>query len=187
MLIPAMILIAVLARLATAYGFIDWNLTPLMAVAFTSSAYLSKRYFWLLPVAILVVSDLVVNSHYGMPFLSTWTVVALLCYLIAAFGGKYLANMKSWASLFVGTVSCTTLFYLVSNTYAFFANPAYAQNFAGWVQSLTVGVPGYPPTWMFLRNSLIADLSFTLVFIIVMNVQRAKQGKHVLPIMQSSN
>jgi hypothetical protein len=30
---------------------------------------------------------------------------------------------------------------------------------------LTVGIPGYPPSWTFLRSSLISDLLFTSLFV----------------------
>jgi hypothetical protein len=35
------------------------------------------------------------------------------------------------------------------------------------LQALTTGLPGYPPTWTFFRNSLIGDLLFAAFFIAV--------------------
>jgi len=31
---------------------------------------------------------------------------------------------------------------------------------------LTLGLPGYPPTWTFLRNSVVSDMIFTLIFVV---------------------
>jgi len=48
------------------------------------------------------------------------------------------------------------------------------KNFAGLIQSLTVGLPAYgaTPTWMFFRNSLVSDLLFTLLFVACMSYSR---------------
>jgi len=40
------------------------------------------------------------------------------------------------------------------------------EEFGGWIQALTVGVPGWDPTWMFYRNTLVSDLIFTALFYI---------------------
>jgi hypothetical protein len=32
---------------------------------------------------------------------------------------------------------------------------------------MTTGLPGYPPTWSFLRNSLLGDLLFASLFVAV--------------------
>ena len=69
----------------------------------------------------------------------------------------------------LGVVAANSLlFYVVTNSVSWFTEPAYAKTSAGWVQALTVGVPGYPPTWTFLRNSLVSDLLFAGVFLAAM-------------------
>jgi hypothetical protein len=54
------------------------------------------------------------------------------------------------------------------------SDPGYAKNFAGLIQSLTIGLPQYSatPTWMFFRNSLVSDLIFTGLFVVCMNAGR---------------
>ena len=42
---------------------------------------------------------------------------------------------------------------------------------SGWVQALTTGLPGFPPTWVFLRNSLVSDLGFALVLLLAHNAE----------------
>jgi len=58
------------------------------------------------------------------------------------------------------TVFGVVAFYLVANTGAWISSPAYAKNIAGWWQSQTVGLPGFPPSYYFLRNGLIGNLAF---------------------------
>ena len=55
--------------------------------------------------------------------------------------------------------------YVVTNTIAWMADPGYVKNAAGWFQALTTGLPGYPPTWTFFRNSAASDLLFTALYI----------------------
>jgi hypothetical protein len=44
---------------------------------------------------------------------------------------------------------------------------------AGWVQALTSGLPGFPPTWTFLRNSLLSDAGFSLLLVLACQVEAA--------------
>ena len=43
--------------------------------------------------------------------------------------------------------------------------PDYAKTIPGWWQALTIGVPGFPPTLLFFRNTLLSDLLFTALFV----------------------
>ena len=68
--------------------------------------------------------------------------------------------------------ACTPLatlgYYVVSNTVAWASSVpphAYAKTLAGWWQSQTVGLPGFVPSYLFLRNALVGDLLFTLAFV----------------------
>jgi len=66
--------------------------------------------------------------------------------------------------VFLGTLLGALLFYLVSNTVSWLVNPVYAKTIAGWVQALTVGLPGFPPTWVFGLKSLLGTGLFTGLF-----------------------
>jgi hypothetical protein len=69
----------------------------------------------------------------------------------------------------------STIFYVITNAFSWLSDPGYAKNFAGLIQSLTVGLPQYSatPTWMFFRNSIVSDLLFTLLFVVCMNLGRS--------------
>ena len=43
-------------------------------------------------------------------------------------------------------------------------DPGYPKTLAGWLQALTTGLPGYPPTWTFFRNSFLSGGLFTGLF-----------------------
>ena len=67
------------------------------------------------------------------------------------------------------------MFYLITNTFSWLSDPGYTKNFAGLIQSLTVGLSQYSatPTWMFFRNSLVSDFVFTCLFAVCMNAGRS--------------
>ena len=75
-----------------------------------------------------------------------------------AFGAKRPLWMLAGGGL-IGAL----LFYLVTNTAAWINLP-YAKTLAGWMQAITLGLPGYPPTWQFFRNSLLSGGLFTALF-----------------------
>jgi hypothetical protein len=72
------------------------------------------------------------------------------------------------------SIVASTMFYAITNTFSWLSDPGYAKNFAGLIQSLTIGLPQYSatPTWMFFRNSLVSDLIFTGLFVVCMNAGR---------------
>ena len=65
---------------------------------------------------------------------------------------------------------------MITNFFSWLTDPGYVKNFAGLIQSLTVGLPQYgaTPTWMFFRNSLVSDLFFTLLFVACMQLERGR-------------
>jgi hypothetical protein len=56
------------------------------------------------------------------------------------------------------------IFYLLANTAAWLQDPYYPKTLAGWIQALTAGRPGYPPSWEFFRNTLLSSGIFTALF-----------------------
>jgi hypothetical protein len=77
------------------------------------------------------------------------------------------------ATVLSASVCGSFLFYVVTNTASWFGEPAYAKTVAGWLQALTTGQPGYEPTWMFFRSTLVSDLLFTGLFVVCMAATRA--------------
>jgi len=140
------------------------NFSPVMAMAFCGALVLPGALAIVVPLVALFASDLILNAHFGQPLLSIGMVAIYACYLVAIGLGRAL-RQSSLAPIFGATVFNCLLFYVVTNAFAWFANPSYPQNIAGLWQSLTLGLPGFPPTWTFLRNSLISDVLFTGVFI----------------------
>jgi len=142
------------------------NFSPLMPLAFCAGLLLPFRLAVGLVLIPLAFSDAILNFFYGVPILSGGGLVRLLCYLLALGFGAALRG-KSWSLpiVFGFTLTNAVIFYLATNTAAWLASPAYIKSSAGWWQAITVGTPGFPPTWMFFRNSLAGDVIFTALIL----------------------
>lgn len=180
---PAVLLIisVVAFRLITGFAIVSgstWlsNFSPLAAIALCSAAYLPTRYKFALPFIALFLSDIALNLHYGAPMLETVTLVHYLAFALVGCLGLLLRNRLSFQTLLPASIVGSCLFYFVTNAAAWMTDPGYAKNFAGLVQSLTVGLPAYggTPSWMFFRNSLLSDALFTALFVACMSFGRTR-------------
>jgi hypothetical protein len=143
------------------------NFSPVMAMALCGGLFLPGLLAWLLPIAIIVLSDLALNLALGYPPLSAGQLAAWACLLIAVAFGRLLAGKeKLKASTLAGVIIVNaSIFYVVTNAVAWMLEPSYPRSVAGLVQALTTGLPGYPPTWHFFRNALVSDFLFVgLIF-----------------------
>jgi hypothetical protein len=82
--------------------------------------------------------------------------------------------------LFASVPVGSSLFFLFTNTSAWIASPDYAKSFYGWFQALTIGIPGYPPTLLFFRNTFLSDLFFTALFVATQALSAKSQARHLL-------
>ena len=146
-------------------GMLPQNFSAAHALLFCAAFWLPGWMGWVLPLATIIVTDVLLNLfHYSMPVMVpelvvNWMILALFVVL-----AKWLARRRSYGRVFLGTLIGALLFYLVSNTVSWLVNPAYAKTIAGWVQALTVGLPGFPPTWLFGLKSLLGTGLFTGLF-----------------------
>jgi len=150
--------------------------TPCVALAFVGAVFLPHRWSWLVGVAAILVSEaafLKWNVLSDGFMLSPFLLVSLGFYAAMGGMGVLLAQRKSLGLLFGGPVLGSIVFYVIANTFSWWSSfhwgvlPAYAPNFAGWIQANTVGLPGYVPAWTFLRNAIVGDLIFTIVLIAI--------------------
>jgi hypothetical protein len=170
------------------FGAVDFipNFAPWMALSFAGGALLQQRlpgWLWALG---LIFCDLACNGLAHIQYM--WTVFA--CYFIAGLAANWVKKSPSITIILGGTVASSALFYLVTNTQSWLANPVYSKNAAGWLQALTVGDPQYQPqTWVFGLNSLTSDLAFAVLLIASYNLEamwRKLQGLRLLPSEQAA-
>ena len=102
--------------------------------------------------------------EYGFHWPVSGVIARTACFAVALGLGAWVAKRKSWLNLLNGSLLGAIVFYVVTNTQSWAADPFYAKTLAGWWQALTVGHPEYPPTVFFFRNTLFGDLMFTGLF-----------------------
>ncbi len=176
-----LIVLATLYRLLPTMDLSLSNFTPVMAIAFCGAVYFRNRWMWLVPFVALSVSDVYINHFYAKEFGYSWPLSGLVartaCFGAALLLGAFVARRKSWLSLLNGGLIGAILFYLVTNTQSWWADPFYAKSLAGWWQALTIGHPEFPPTIFFFKNTLFGDLMFTGLFAGLMEWAAHRKGE----------
>ena len=146
-------------------GMLPQNFSAAHALLFCAAFWLPGWMGWVLPLATIIVADILLNIfHYNMPVIVPELVVNWMILGLFVVLAKWIARHRSYGRVFLGTLIGTLLFYLVSNTVSWLVNPAYAKTIAGWIQALTIGLPGFPPTWVFGLKSLLGTGLFTGLF-----------------------
>jgi hypothetical protein len=190
-MVAAFILIfaAIAYRLVYAYAGspADWsNFSPIAAIVLCSGAYLRARFAFLLPLAIIFVSDLILNAHYHVPLLDTRMIPGYLSFGLILLLGLAVSSIHQLKALYV--IGCSLLssllFYLITNTADWWFDrpeplsiPLYPKTPSGLFQALVTGHPGFPPTILFFRNTLVSDLIFTLLFLTCWTLAKERESR----------
>ena len=176
-----LIVLATLYRLLPTMDLGLANFSPVMAIAFCGAVYFRQRWMRVIPFVALALSDIYINNFYAREYGFDWPLSGLVartaCFGVALLIGIWVAKRKSWLNLLNGGLLGAIIFYLVTNTQSWAADPFYAKSLAGWWQALTVGHPEYPPTILFFRNTLFGDLMFTGLFAGIMEWLAHRSGQ----------
>jgi hypothetical protein len=158
----------------------NWaNFSPVAAIFLCSGAFLYRRAAYLWPLLALFVSDLIINAHYHAPLLDTRMLSGYFCFGLLLFLGRWLGQKQKGKVFWMlgGAITGSLLFYIVTNTVDWFFDSAvplpvelYPKTLGGWLQALTVGHANFPPTYLFLRNTLVSDFLFTAVFLLSQSI-----------------
>ena len=191
-MIPALLLIlsAIAYRIVTGLlaqpGSIGLlNFAPLAAIALCAAAYFPAKYKFTVPIIALLISDVVLNIHYGFSLLSPFVLSHYLGFALVGCLGLLLRNRRSLKTLLPASIAGSLIFYVVTNVVSWLFDPGYAKNFGGLIQALTVGLPQYSatPTWMFFRNSVVSDLLFTGLFVLCMHLGRSSERSRATSVL----
>ena len=122
---------------------------------------------------------MILNSYYGAPLLTPLILCRYLTLALIVWIGGWLRNRASLKTLLPASIATSTMFYLVTNLFAWLSDPGYTRNLAGLVQAVTVGLHQYSatPSWMFFRNSLVSDLFFTTLFVLCVRRVQQLEGR----------
>lgn len=155
------------------------NSSPLLALFFCCGALLPGRAWLLLPWAAWFISAPLLSWLQGYP--PGAGMLGQLLGLAVIWGlGLVLKREPSRLKLLGGAVGCCLGYYLVTNLFSFAFDPRYVTSMLGLQQALWAGLPSdLIPTWVFLRNSLIANGLFAMVFIYLASPRERWASKNV--------
>ena len=171
-MLPTLILVLAVTLYRVCYAFAgapaDWaNFSPLASLLLCSAAYLPRKAVLLTAVGPLVVADLILNAHYHVPLIDTGILSRYFCFGLILLLGMLVRRQHKYKvlSLLAMTIFGSCLFFLFTNTQSWLEMRGYTKTLQGWWQAMTVGLPGYPPTLLFFRNTVLSDLFFTALFL----------------------
>jgi len=124
------------------------NVTPIGALGLFAGAMLSHRMAWLVPVAALLVSDMI-SGFYALPAMA---LVYLGFYCSAVIGRVWLARRCSPGRLVGAVLASATVFFVISNLSAWLMY--YPRTLEGFVQCYLSAIP-------FFGRSLLGDALYT--------------------------
>ena len=126
------------------------NFTPVTAIALFSGVVLAPQIALVLPLIVMIASDLLLGPHALYPL--TWGSFFLVSLL-----GVGLSRDVRPGRIFLGTLGGSTLFFVITNLGVFLFQNMYEKSWTGLVQCYVMALP-------FFRNSLLGDLFYSAVF-----------------------
>lgn len=160
--------LAVLYRIAPYYWLGPerselWNLMPVGALTLFVGAQLRTPFALLLPLLVMLVSDLLLIAplaELGYSAFSRGTPLLYLCFAAYFALGRLLPTDRfSATGTILASLAGGAFFFLITNALAWYANigTLYEPTFAGLLHSYIAAIP-------FHRGTLIGDVVFGLMF-----------------------
>jgi len=125
------------------------NFTPVAAIALFSGAYLNKKYALIVPLLLMIVSDLFIGLHNVVVF--TWGSFILVTLL-----GPWLKKHKNIFGIVSMSLVSSLLFFIISN-FGVWLMGWYPHTLAGFINCYVMGLP-------FLRDFTLSTLVYAGVF-----------------------
>jgi len=143
-LIIALILLGVSTRLIEHPP----NFTPILSIAMLSGVYFKNRFSFIIPISIMLLSDIFIGNHLTSPWVYS---SILIIYLI----GLYAMKNESFKNIFIGAISSSIVFFVITNLGVWVIG--YPKDITGLLACYTAAIPFYKNTFLsvILYTSLI--------------------------------
>ena len=134
----------------------EWNFTPTAAVAALGGYYFRRLLpAVLLPLSVLVISDVLLAPHDSWPVFATVQMMMLVPMLIGRSARAASGTKAAWRWALCGVVPATA-FYVATNFAVWAFTGLYEKTLAGLAQCYLAAVPFY-------RTMLAGDVFFLIV------------------------
>lgn len=130
------------------------NVAPIAAMALLSGAVLPRRLTFVVPLAAMLVSDLVIG-FYSLPVMISVYISFALSNIIGTRLRQRLQVGRVIGASLVGSL----VFFLITNAAVWAFQSMYPHTLFGLGQSYLLGLP-------FFRNTVLGDLVFTGLFVV---------------------
>jgi hypothetical protein len=126
-----------------------FNFTAIGAIALFSGAnFRDKRLAYLLPFAVMLITDLIIGFHFSL-------IPVYGSFAIAVFIGTMISKNQNVVSIGIGSIISSVIFFLITNLPFWYLDlKLYPMTISGTIESYTMALP-------FFRNQLIGDLFYS--------------------------
>jgi hypothetical protein len=158
----------------TAHEFHWWNIAPVGAMALLGGMYLGRRYALWVPLAVLAVSDVLLNVWMGYPMFYWPRAFDYGAFLLIGLLGLWARDGKLGSKI-SAVIATPFLFFLISNFAVWLfgmnlANEPYAKTLPGLIDCYAAGLP-------FLRGTILGDWGFMASFAVSAVALRRASGE----------
>ena len=162
LLAAGLIIAAAFTRLVPHYP----NFTAVGAIALFGGTYLTnKKLAFIVPFVAMLLTDLIIGFHPTM-----WAVY--LSFGLIVLIGLQISKNKKVSTIFLGALSSSILFFIITNFAQWISDPYYAKTAAGLAQCYTMAIP-------FFSYTALGDLFYVAVLFGAYELAANK-----LPVMQ---
>jgi len=126
------------------------NFAPVAAISLFSGFYF-RRYFILIPMLIMLISDIFIGLYDWKLMLTVYS-----SFFLVGLVGICMRKNKSVAILAACSISGSFIFYFLTNFAVWLFGPWYPHNFAGLTECFVMAIP-------FFKNTLMGDLFYSSV------------------------
>ncbi|HLC63875.1 MAG TPA: DUF6580 family putative transport protein [Patescibacteria group bacterium] len=146
--IPVVLIILFLLGVFGRLGPHPMNFTPVFAIALFAGAYLPKKWSIILPLLLMLFTDLFLGFYELGVMVTVYGSIALTGAL-----GLALRKRKSLITVASAALGVSLFFFLTTNFAVWAFSPWYASTWEGLLLSYTLAVP-------FFRNTLLGNVFF---------------------------
>ncbi len=126
------------------------NMAPIGALALYSGTNFEKAIGVLIPLSVMLLSDIFLGFHSTMIFV--YGSFALIFFL-----GRFLKNKTSVKNVIISSLTISFLFFIITNFGVWLTTSMYEKNMQGLMICYAMGLP-------FLKNTILGDLMYNAVF-----------------------